>query len=112
MPLHIGDPEHYPEGDPYAAFLPPLESGPEFRAVVIVRDGSRKGTERSHQEYPDPLLMLTGREYDEISFKELHERLTEALQAGRPRRTLVIVHPGGRTEVHYDDGSRRDLEPP
>jgi hypothetical protein len=77
VPPHIGTPTAgfgYERGDPFADFLPPaVEVGPEgeaecMRAVVFVTEHTRKGTPRSGQEYVNPLLMLSGKEYASLSF--------------------------------------------
>lgn len=90
VPAHVGSPspgQGYEHGDPYAAFLPPaIETdahggAPHPRAVVFVVAGSAKGTPRSAQEYVDPLLVLTGRAYAEMSFEALHRMLLEAVGA-------------------------------
>ncbi len=89
VPPHIGSPTPglgYEDGDPYGAFLPPpLETDAHgehevMRAVVFVTPETRKGTERSPQEYADPLLVLTGEDYAACSFGELHRRLCGALR--------------------------------
>ncbi len=57
----------YDDGDPYAGFLPPpVEVNAEgesnfMRAVVVITEETEKGTARSHQEYVNPLLVLSGR---------------------------------------------------
>jgi hypothetical protein len=66
VPAHIGE-----DGDaPYLAFLPPraesIQDG--LRAVVFVRALDQKGTVRSAQEYPSPLLMLSGKESVQCPF--------------------------------------------
>ena len=84
VPPHIGSPSPgagYESGDPYGAFLPPpvaVDSdgdAPHMRAVVFITEFIQKGTERSGQEYHSPLLVLTGEEYDKITFANLHERI-------------------------------------
>ncbi|MCX7049189.1 MAG: hypothetical protein NTX50_27355 [Candidatus Sumerlaeota bacterium] len=110
VPAYIGSPtpgNGYEDGDPFASFLPPEietdENGESqyMRAVVFVTENSIKGTERSPQEYPGPLLILTGEEYALISFEELHRRLCEALRGNRapvvaevllPDETHKIIH--------------------
>ncbi|MFP4229435.1 MAG: hypothetical protein ACLFTE_11505 [Salinivenus sp.] len=88
VPPHIGSPTPglgYEDGDPYRAFLPPpLETNAQgehevLRAVVFVTPDTTKGTDRSPQEYADPLLVLTGEEYAALSFGSLHRRLCDAL---------------------------------
>ncbi len=51
-----------------------------MRAVVFVTEQTGKGTERSPQEYFDPLLVLTGEAYAPLSFEALHRRLCDALR--------------------------------
>jgi len=89
VPPHIGSPTEglgYEDGDPYAAFLPPPvatdENGddPFLRAIVFVTEQTVKGTNRSPQEYADPLLVISGEEYARITFADLHKRLCEALR--------------------------------
>jgi hypothetical protein len=95
VPPHVGSPTPglgYEDGDPYGAFLPPpLETNEhgehEFmRAVVFVTEQTSKGTERSPQEYVDPLLVLTGEAYATLSFEELHRRLCDALRDNSSQR--------------------------
>ena len=43
-----------------------------------------KGTVRSPQEYVNPLLVLSAREYGSISFVELHTRICDALPGAWP----------------------------
>jgi hypothetical protein len=50
-----------------------------FRTVFFVEAGDLKGTARSPQEYPTPLLILTGAEYHDIPFRELLAKLENAL---------------------------------
>jgi len=82
----------YEDGDPYGAFLPPpLETNEQgeherMRAVVFVTERTSKGTERSPQEYADPLLVLTGEAYARISFGELHRRLCDVLRDDASQR--------------------------
>jgi len=88
VPGHIGHPSHYPEGDPYADFLPPVSADYDpyadtgtNRAVVLVQSGRDR---KEGQRYVDPLLVLTGADYDSISFQVLLERIEQALeQKGR-----------------------------
>jgi hypothetical protein len=88
---HIGSPSPgagYEDGDPSGAFLPPPVAvdadgySPFLRAVVFVAECTQKGTDRSPQEYQDPLLVLSGEEYARIPFVELHTRLCAALRGG------------------------------
>ena len=93
VPPHIGHPSVYTDGDPYAAFLPPVvqidrEDEPDwqpYRAVVICAPWTTKGTERSGQEYVNPLLVLTGTEYQTITFQDLMGRILEAMAEQGPK---------------------------
>jgi hypothetical protein len=84
VPAHIGHPSCYPEGDPYASFLPPVvqnydpETGeaPYDRAVVIVQEGR----DAKHiQEYIDPLIIISGEEYARTPFAALLHRIHKAI---------------------------------
>jgi hypothetical protein len=88
VPPHIGHPSEYPDGDPYADFLPPvvqdykpadldtiLPQKPS-RAVVIVQEGRDK---KDGQRYTDPLLVMSGEEYERITFEVLLDRIHEAM---------------------------------
>jgi len=96
---------------PYASFLPPaLDVSPDvddppLRAVVFVTEGTPKGTDRSGQEYVDPLLVLSGREYGTLSFEDLHWRICDALRGDRPRLVAESWGPDGRRRLHFEDGS-------
>ena len=119
VPGHIGTPAEgygYEDGDPYASFLPPpiaLESEDDerLRAVVIVTSENRKGTPRAGQEYADPLLVLSGEEYERIPFAELHDRICAALRGDRPRVVLQHLAGDGTLRIHFDDGSIKVVEP-
>ena len=112
VPPHIGSPTPgcgYEDGDLYGAFLPPPvvtdEAGEaeHLRAVVFVTADTAKGTTRSPQEYVDPLLVLSGKEYARITFDELHERICDALRGDRPRVAAEILTPGGGHRIIYDE---------
>jgi len=80
VPPHIGHPSHYPSGDPYGAFLPPPVSDAEgdlLRAVVIVVEGRE---DKEGQCYVDPLLVLSGVEYQRLSFADLLARIEIAVR--------------------------------
>lgn len=88
VPAHVGSPtpgEGYGDDDPFADFLPPpvetdgQGNAPFMRAVVIVAKPCAKGTPRAGQEYPDPLLVLTGREYAAFTFEKLLLRISQLL---------------------------------
>ena len=50
------------------------------RAVIITTSDDEKGTERSGQEYRNPLLVLSGEQYSIRSFDELHTEICEAIR--------------------------------
>ena len=111
VPPHIGSPTPgcgYEDGDPYTDFLPPPIETDEMgnadynRAVVFVTDETKKGTERSGQEYVDPLLVLTGEEYANMSFEELLHRLEEAIRSG-PRVVAEFLDSEGQSHVFTED---------
>ncbi len=118
VPAHIGTPTPgfgYEDGDSYAAFLPPpvviLSEKDEgkMRAVVFIAEGTPKGTERSHQEYVSPLLVLTGQEYATMPFGELHERICDALRGDRPRLVAEFWEPDGTVHLMSEDGGVKEL---
>jgi hypothetical protein len=84
VPAHIGHPSHYPNGDPYADFLPPVvqeynpetDEAPRYRAVVIVQQGRNK---KEIQRYIDPLLVFSGEEYSKVTFQNLLDRIRERI---------------------------------
>jgi len=113
VPSHIGTPTAgfgYEDGDPYAEFLPPpvevnAEGESKFmRAVVIITEETEKGTARSHQEYVNPLLVLSGPDYASISFVELHERICDGLRGGGPRVVAQSFTADGAVQVILSDG--------
>jgi hypothetical protein len=120
VPPHIGSPTPgcgYEAGDPYAAFLPPPvetdeEGCAEFhRAVVFVTNETSKGTDRSPQEYADPLLVLSGEQYGEMTFDELHQRLQEAIRSG-PQVVAEFIGPTGQRVFTEDDLERNSDDSP
>jgi hypothetical protein len=111
VPPHIGSPTPgcgYEDGDPYADFLPPPVETDEMghaaynRGVVFVTDETKKGTERSGQEYVNPLLVLTGEEYVKMAFDELLHRLEEAIRTG-PRVVAEFLDSEGQSHVVTED---------
>lgn len=117
VPAHVGTPTPgfgYEAGDPYEAFLPPAvqvrseDSDQALRAVVIVTEGTRKGTHRSSQEYIDPLLVLSGSEYAAIPFRDLHERICNALRGDRPRCVAEFWTNDRRGRLLFENGSFED----
>jgi hypothetical protein len=67
--------------------------------VVIVTEYSVKGTERSGQEYPSPLLVLTGEQYARMTFDELHCRICDALRGNRAPVVAEVLLPNGTHQV-------------
>lgn len=119
VPAHVGTPTMgfgYEAGDPYAAFLPPAvrahpdDDEPSLRAVVIVTEATRKGTQRSGQEYIDPLLVLSGEEYAATSFGDLHERICDALRGDRPRCVAELRTGDGRGRLLFEHGSFGEIQ--
>lgn len=103
VPGHVGG-----EGaDPYESFLPSLSTSVAggLRAVVFVEPGAPKGTLRCAQEYEAPLLVLSGAEYASASFTVLHERLCDALRAGRLRLVAEVLQADSKWRLLFEDGS-------
>jgi len=103
VPAHIGTPTPgfgSDGSDPFATFLPPAipvdEDGDAKnpRAVVFVTKYSLKGTERNGQEYLSPLLVLTGQEYAEITFADLHDRICARLRGNLQTIVAEVFLPG------------------
>jgi len=112
VPAHIGSPTPglgYESGDPYSGCLPPAiavpaeDEGHQLRAVVFVV----AGTVKVGQRYVDPLLVLSGEEYEAISFADLHERICGALRGEGPRFVAETWNGDGTIRLHFDDGSSR-----
>jgi hypothetical protein len=80
-------PQHIDDVGPAWDFLPPpvAENAPNSRAVVFVTAEHEKlGTVRNGQEYVNPLLTLSGKQYDGHSFNDLYETLCERLRERYP----------------------------
>ena len=114
--LAQGVPDHVGEEGPadYLTFLPPREESMAggLRAVVFIRKLQPKGTDRSAQEYPEPLLTLTGREYEALSFGALHENLMNALRGSKPRLVAELRSPSGAITAFLEDGQSILIRPP
>jgi hypothetical protein len=100
VPPHVGSSTPglgYESGDPYTDFLPPaivtdIDGHAKFmRAVVIITEETKKGTARSPQEYLNPLLTLDGKQYANMTFDELHDRIGTALRGDRPRLVIEAI---------------------
>jgi hypothetical protein len=83
-----------------------------MRAVVFIRKLEPKGTDRSPQEYTNPLLTLTGKEYESLSFGALHEQLASALRGSRPRVIAEVREPSGAVKVFFEDGHQKVVRRP
>jgi len=81
-----------------------------MRAVVVVTERTRKGTQRSAQEYVDPLLVLTGEHYANMTFEALYARICQALRGDKPRVIATFVVPGGRTRILFEDGTGKEVD--
>jgi hypothetical protein len=119
VPPHIGSSAPglgYEDGDPYTEFLPPPVQtntdgdAPFMRAVVFVTEYSIKGTERNAQEYVSPLLVLTGEQYTQISFEELHAKLCDALRGNRTRVVMEILGPDGDHKIIRNRGGAEQAD--
>jgi hypothetical protein len=81
-----------------------------MRAVVIVTEETRKGTARSPQEYVNPLLVLSGRDYESILFVELHEHICDALRGKGPPVVAQSFTPDGSVQLVLSDGRILDTK--
>jgi len=116
VPAHIGSPSEgsgYEDGDPYAGFLPPAipvndQAADGLRAVVIIRGG----TEKIGQEYVDPLLVMSGSEYADLPFQDLHDRICDRLRGDHPRIVAEVFGGDGTHQLVRSDGSSNDLLQP
>jgi hypothetical protein len=119
VPPHIGSPTPgcgYEDGDPYAAFLPPpvrtdADGDHEnMRAVVVITEDTRKGTDRSPQEYVQPLLVLTGEAYATMTFDALYTQICAALRGDKPRVVAQYLAPEGHLRILFEDGTSKELD--
>jgi len=88
---------------------PPVEVNADgdsefMRAVVVVTEETQKGTARSAQEYINPLLVLSGRQYASISFVELHAKICDALRGTGPRVVAQSSTPDDGVQLVLSDG--------
>jgi len=112
VPAHIGHPSHYPDGDPYSDFLPPIVEcdpetgiGPFYRAVVILVEGR---SEKIGQRYSTPLLVLTGEAYVRMSFQELFEAIEQAMPWDRDVVAMSIGRDGTRKIIRVNEWQARE----
>ncbi len=119
VPPHIGSPTPgcgYEDGEPYAAFLPPpvhtdKDGDHEYtRAVVFITENTSKGTDRSPQEYVQPLLVLTGEAYANMTFDTLYTQICDALRGDKPRIIAEYLAPGGRRRILFEDGTAKEID--
>jgi hypothetical protein len=119
VPPHIGSPTPgcgYEDGDPFAAFLPPPVrtnhdgEAEHMRAVVFVTEHTLKGTERSPQEYLNPLLVLTGEAYAHMTFDDLYTQICDALRGDKPRMVATYIGPNGRIRLLFEDGTVNEID--
>jgi hypothetical protein len=106
-----GVPGHIDYTGPEWQWLPPpiedLDGG-KLRAVVVVEVGSAKGTERCGQEYVDPLLILSGQEWEQLSFDAVMRRIEQALDQRRgPRPIALVLAPDGTSRWVYPEDQNR-----
>jgi hypothetical protein len=111
VPAHIGHPSHYPEGDLYADFLPPVVdcdpetgTGPHHRAVLILVE--ERG-EKVGQRYTSPLLVMTGEEYSRATFQELLEAIERAMPWDRDVVGLSVGPAGERRVIRAAEWQAR-----
>jgi hypothetical protein len=71
----------------------------------------RAGTPKDGQRYVDPLLVLTGEEYQRSTFDELHTRICDALRGSRPGAAMEVWGADGSVRLMMRDGSSRVLSP-
>jgi len=117
VPAHIGHPSQYPNGDPYADFLPPVvhdydptrDECCRYRAVLIITEGL---AEKIGQRYTNPLLMLTGEDYEKMSFQELIRRIEDAMPWNHEVFAMIIGPHGEkklltRSDMHEKAATRK-----
>src|SRR5271154_2612943 len=99
-----GVPPHIDYTGPDWDFLPPPvdPEGSVMRAVFFVEPGDEKGTPRCGQEYVRPIWMVTGEEYDKMSFPDVIARLEVALDAKYGKRPgMIFIKPDGTQEKFF-----------
>jgi hypothetical protein len=95
-----GVPPHIDDVGPAWDFLPPPvdPDGTTMRAVFVVELGDEKGTPRCGQEYVKPLLVMTGKEYEEVRFADFIAKVEDALDVKYGRRPGAIFFGPDGTE--------------
>jgi hypothetical protein len=81
-----------------------------MRAVVLVTEDTPKGTDRSPQEYVQPLLVLTGEAYASMTFADLYTQICNALRGDKPRVVAEYLAPGGRLRILFEDGTAKEID--
>jgi len=115
VPAHIGHPSAYPDGDPYASFLPPVvkeydpDTGeaPWHRAVVILMEGK---DEKVVQEYATPLLVLSGEEYSRIPFDDLLSAIKKRMPWDENVVAMTIGQDGKQRIIRVDGWQDRETK--
>ena len=70
-----------------------------MRAVIFMTEYSVKRSDRNGQEYLSPLLVLSGQEYAQITFEDLHTRLCDALRGNRAPVVGQILDSDGKHRI-------------
>lgn len=81
-----------------------------MRAVVFVTEDTTKSTARSAQEYQEPLLVLTGEEYANITFEHLYTKICQALRGDKPRVVAQYLRLQGHRWILFDNGTFKESE--
>jgi hypothetical protein len=107
-----GVPAHINYVGPAWDWLPPPVNEPAgeekltFRAVVIVEEGTLKGTSRCAQEYQDALLILNQDEWLNAGFDGLLQQIQAALSeryGGTAR--AILIDKNGHPHRFYSHGT-------
>jgi hypothetical protein len=69
----------------------------------------RAGTPKHFQQYIDPLLVMSGDEYQRATFDDIHRRICDATRGSRPRVIMEVLRPDGRMTLMLEDGSSREI---
>jgi hypothetical protein len=99
-----GVPAHMDHVGPQWEFLPPPidPDSTSMRAVFFIEAGDEKGTPRCAQEYVKPLLMLSGKEYEETCFSDSIARIESALDTKYGKRPgAIYIGPDGTEKRLY-----------
>jgi hypothetical protein len=77
---------------------------------LLFTEDTRKGTDRSPQEYVQPLLVLTGEAYATMTFDALYTQICDALRGDKPRVVAEYLAPEGRLRILFEDGTSKELD--